>query len=364
VGEQDRSAGLADTRIATTEHLSEKEAVTVIDGPQPSRGVVRSYLHELADATLRGWDRFWFTPADPATYCLIRIFAGLMLFYTHLVWTLDLVAFFGPTPWLSVEALRQSMPPGVQSYAWSYLFYVQSPWLLWTLHIAALIALAMFALGLFSRVTSVLAFVITVSYCNRVPAALFGLDQINSMLALYLMIGPSGACFSLDRLLARKGVGSLFRAGSAPLTEPAALAHEKGSQPPLSVTANIGIRLIQLHMCVVYLSAGLGKLQGISWWDGTAMWLSVANLEYQSIDMTWLAHYPLLLNLLTHITIAWEVSYAVFIWPRLTRPIVLALAIPLHLGIACFLGMITFGLVMLIANLAFVSPSLLRARRL
>ncbi len=49
------------------------------------------------------------------------------------------------------------------------------------------------------------------------------------------------------------------------------------------------------------------------------------------------------------------------IWPRLTRPIVLALAIPLHLGIACFLGMITFGLVMLIGNLAFISPAMVRA---
>jgi hypothetical protein len=38
----------------------------------------------------------------------------------------------------------------------------------------------------------------------------------------------------------------------------------------------------------------------------------------------------------------------------------LALAVPLHLGIAVCMGMITFGLVMLIANLAFVSPSLIR----
>jgi hypothetical protein len=91
------------------------------------------------------------------------------------------------------------------------------------------------------------------------------------------------------------------------------------------------------------------------------MWRAVANLEYQSIDMTWLANWPLMLNFMTHLTIAWEVSYAALIWPRLTRPIVLALAIPLHLGIACFLGMITFGLVMLIANLAFVPPGIVRA---
>jgi len=298
------------------------------------------YFRELGTATLRGWDRFWFTPADPATFCLIRLLAGLMLLYTHLVWTLDLEAFFGPAAWVSREAWPSS---GHGPFAWSYLLLVESPALLWTLHIAALVVLAMFALGLASRVTSVLAFVITVSYANRVPAALFGLDVINAMLALYLMIGPSGACYSLDRLIARWRAG-----GRLPPPEP-------------SISANVAIRLMQLHMCIIYLFAGLGKLQGISWWDGSAMWLTIANLEYQSIDMTWLAGWPLLLNFLTHVTVAWEVSYAALIWPRLTRPIMLALAIPLHLGIACFLGMITFGLVMLIANLAFVPPAVVRA---
>jgi hypothetical protein len=310
----------------------------MIDGIQRTLRLCDEYRRDLVGGTLSGWDRFWFTPADPATFCLIRLLAGLMLLYTHLVWTIDLDAFFGPTPWVSLTALE-----GMQGVGPSYLSYVESPAMLWTAHISALVVLAMFAAGLFSRVTSVLAFVITVSYANRVPAALFGLDTINGLLALYLMIGPSGACYSLDRLIAR------WRAGG-PLPPPAP-----------SISANIAVRLIQLHMCIVYLFAGLGKLLGGSWWDGSAMWLAVANLEYQSIDMTWLAAWPWTLNFLTHLTIAWEVSYSVLVWPRLTRPIVLALAIPLHLGIACFLGMITFGLVMLIGNLAFVSPTLIRA---
>src|SRR5204863_500033 len=95
-------------------------------------------------------------------------------------------------------------------------------------------------------------------------------------------------------------------------------------------------------------------------WDGTAIWNAVANLEYQSIDMTWLANYPLAVNVMTHVTVAWEVSYCALIWPRLTRPLVLLLAIPLHLGIAFCLGMMTFGVAMLIANVAFVSPEIVR----
>jgi hypothetical protein len=38
----------------------------------------------------------------------------------------------------------------------------------------------------------------------------------------------------------------------------------------------------------------------------------------------------------------------------------LALAIPMHLGIGICLGMMTFGTVMLIANVAFLSPAVVR----
>ena len=113
-------------------------------------------------------------------------------------------------------------------------------------------------------------------------------------------------------------------------------------------------------MCIIYLFAGTAKLTGPGWWDGTAMWMALGNMEYQSLDMTWLANWPRLINLMTHVTVYWEIFYCALIWPRLTRPVMLLLAIPLHMGIAICLGMVTFGLVMLIGNLAFVSPALVR----
>ena len=114
-------------------------------------------------------------------------------------------------------------------------------------------------------------------------------------------------------------------------------------------------------MCIIYLFAGMAKLTGPGWWDGTAMWMAFGNLEYQSLDMTWMADWPRLMNLMTHVTIFWELTYWALVWPRLTRPVVLLLAIPLHMGIAICLGMMTFGLIMLVGNLAFVSPALVRA---
>jgi Vitamin K-dependent gamma-carboxylase len=179
------------------------------------------------------------------------------------------------------------------------------------------------------------------SYVGRVPGSLFGLDQINLMLAMYLAVGPSADAYSLDRLLRRRRAG-----GPLPVIP--------------SWSANLAIRLIQVHMCIIYLFAGTAKLTGPAWWDGTALWMALGNLEYQSLDMTWLANWPRLVNLMTHVTVYWELLYCALIWPRLTRPVMLLLAIPLHLGIAICLGMVTFGLVMLIGNLAFVSPEVIR----
>lgn len=299
---------------------------------------VRAYFNELGRAAVGGWNAFWFTPADPATLGLVRLLAGLMLLYTHLVWTLDLEAFFGSDAWVSAAAAKGWYQ---DSYALSYLWSIESPAVLWAVHIAGLVVLAMLAAGLFSRVTSVLGFMIAVSYVNRVPGALFGLDQINVMLAMYLMLGPSGDAFSLDRLLAARG-----RGGRLP------------AKP--SVGANLATRLMQVHMAAIYFFAGLSKMQGLTWWEGSALWGAFANLEYQSIDMTWLAGWPLVIAALTQVTVWWELLFAALVWPRLLRPLVLAMAVPLHLGIGIFLGMMTFGLVMLIGCLSFVPPEWIR----
>jgi hypothetical protein len=48
------------------------------------------------------------------------------------------------------------------------------------------------------------------------------------------------------------------------------------------------------------------------------------------------------------------------VWNRFTRPIALWLAVLIHGGIALFMGMITFGVAMIIANLAFLKAETVR----
>jgi len=101
-------------------------------------------------------------------------------------------------------------------------------------------------------------------------------------------------------------------------------------------------------------------LQGPAWWDGTAMWGAVANMEYQTFDVTWLAAHPRVLNFLTHATIVWEIFYCSTVWNRWTRPLTLFIAVPLHAGIAIGFGMITFGTIMIVANMAFIPAAVIR----
>src|SRR4029453_17888968 len=186
---------------------------------------------------VRGWDRFLFTPSPPHPLAAIRIFGGAMLLYTHAVWTINLDAFLGPHSWLTSETVSlMNRGPDDANYALSYLCWVRSPAGLWMLHFAALAVIAMLIVGLFTRVTSVLVWIITLSYCHRLTGTLFGLDQINAFVATYLMFGDSGGVWSLDRwLAARRGLESPVRS---------------------TVGTNIAIRLLQLHMCMIYLFGG------------------------------------------------------------------------------------------------------------
>jgi hypothetical protein len=294
--------------------------------------------HRLGGLT-RHWTNFWFTPADPAPLCLLRILAGGMTLYSHFVWGLKLESLLGPNGFNSAE-LIQSLQ--TSRWAWSFWWSVPVEWMS-SVHILCLAILALFWIGCCTRVTSILALAIHVSYSNRAQLSNYGLDQITSILLLYLAIGPSGALYSVDQFIRHY----FFRPRATLAGSP-------------SSSANLALRLIQVHYCIIYFFAATAKLQGPAWWTGEAMWRAFANYEYQSADMTWLAAFPWALQLITHVTILWELSFAYLIWVRPLRPLMLAIGVLVHLGIGALMGMWTFGLMMIFGYIAFIPPATVR----
>jgi uncharacterized membrane protein YphA (DoxX/SURF4 family) len=290
------------------------------------------------------WNRFWFTPADPYPLAMVRIGTGLILAWASFVWLLDAEAFFGPAGWLPAhEVWRMNDQP----WQWSWYFATSSSAVRLSLGILTMISGLTLAAGLATRLSAVVALAGLISAANRAPLNVFGLDDTLGMLLISLVIGPAGACLSIDcwlqgRLLGR---GCHDRPGQG---------GRHAAQHPSSVLANLSIRLLQCHLCVVYFFSGAGKLLGASWWEGMALWGAAANDQYRTLDLTWIADKPLLINAVTLTTLFWEVAYAAIIWPRLTRPFAIGMAIAVHLGIGLAMGMMEFGLAMIVANLAFV----------
>ncbi len=251
----------------------------------------------------------------------------------------------------------------------SVWFHVTDPTTMAFCHGVILIIFMLFTVGLFTRVTSVLTWIAALFYIHRCQYILFGMDTMMMILLLYLMIGPSGAALSIDRLLARyRASRAILKAGGKPV--PWAEATLAG--PVKSRCANFALRLVQIHFTIIYLSSGLSKLKGQTWWDTTANWSTIANPEFSPI---WFDAYDrglralaafrpvimIVLGALNYFTLVLEIGLPFLIWTRL-RPYILILAILLHTGIAITMGLSIFGLLMLTLLLCYVPASVIRDR--
>jgi len=304
----------------------------LISGPWPleSSPLVS---HSWAALWLHAWNAFWFAPTDPLPLGLVRIATGLLLAWSSTVWLLDTSAFFGTGGWLPAENVWRMND---QPWQWSLYFPFSSESAVFWVTLITLLAAVLLTIGLATPLAAVVALVGFISASNRAPLNVFGFDDVLGMLLIGLVVGPAGAACSVDSQLWR---GRGWRLSSA---------------------ATLAIRLIQVHLCVIYFFSGCGKLLGATWWEGTALWGAIANLQYRTLDLMWLAGHPLVVNVLTLTTLFWEVLYPVLIWPRLTRRLVLAMAVMVHMGIGLSMGMMEFGLVMLVANMAFMPASVCR----
>jgi hypothetical protein len=360
---------------------------------------------------VRAWDRFWFTPADPTTLGLIRIFCGLIVLYVHLAYTYDLQEFFGAQAWLNLPAAdvfrheapwvappldwagTPVLPPPAEggeqarvmeyvqrwgvdprltlaqgSRSWSVWYHVTDPTAMCVLHLGVLVVMVLFTVGFCTRLMAVLTWLAALSYIHRSVTTLFGMDAMMAILLLYLMIGPSGAALSLDRLLERRRARRAAGKGSA---EKGPDASGGGSdsfsvaRPQPLVSANVVLRLMQVHFCIIYMAAGLSKLLGGAWWNGTALWWTLANPEFTPLrfpayaeGLRWLCRHRWLWELVMTggvvYTLALEIGFPFLVWNPRRRGLMVIGAVLLHTGIALTMGLVGFGLLMLALVLSFV----------
>src|SRR5262249_3144580 len=120
---------------------------------------------------------------------------------------------------------------------------------------------------------------------------LFGVDTMMTIVLFYLMFSPCGAVYSLDRLIRQwwvkakpDVVGRWYRLLGMPLPSEIRPAGPVPDEPAPGVAANVAIRLLQVHLCIIYLVSGVSKLLGRAWWEGNAIWIAMTNYEFSPMQ--------------------------------------------------------------------------------
>lgn len=312
------------------------------------------YWSRLIEELGARWNRFWFTPADPAPLAGLRVLVGLLAVYYVASFSTDLTRWFAADGLLTTETVRQLTNPesseggAPASFHWSYLNYAKRPVELWIAHLAGLVVVAIFTAGLWTRITGALALVVVLSYVHRAPMINGQFEAVLTMLLAYLAIGPCGRLWSVDAwLAARSGASNGMRT-------------ESGDN---SVLANISLRLLQCHIAALYMLMCLTQLggaydgeNGATWWRGEALWWLLAKSESRLIDLTFLhtSTGRYVVAAWTHAIVYGELAFALLIWKPLARPLLLVLAALAWVSLMPVTGLLSYCLAMIVANLAFV----------
>jgi hypothetical protein len=305
------------------------------------------------------WSNFWFRSADPIGLHTLRVLSGLLFIAWLLPFAGNVDAFFGLNGWFDARAYREASHLGdapANLFGWSVLYLCgANTALVKTVYWLALGVFVLFTLGVATRVTAALTWVLVVSFTAN-PATAFDADPFLGMLAFYLMLGY--LFYGLrkrDQSLGAKLLGSnetwLFRRSAA--------ASERDSS---SVAANFAVRLIQVHFSIAMVASGLHKLQVKEWWSGAAAWFLLYQPFHVSMDevrssAAFAETYLTFLSFASYVVLAWQLAFPIFAWRPRWRTLLLGGATLAWVADAFLLRLPLFGPIMMIACLSYLSPT-------
>jgi hypothetical protein len=288
----------------------------------------------------RAWRLFWFEPQAMYPLGLVRIAFGAVA----LLWALWLLPIRNGL--LDAHGVTPTQPS--DAHTWG-IFQI------WNTNAALLIGiivllLAAFALmvGWHSRLAAVVVCVLILSFERRASWTFNGGDVLMRIEALFLAISPCGAALSLDQ---RRRTGRFWSAQTRP---------------------NWPIRLFQIQLSLIYLSAARTKFAGETWTNGTAVSYALRIDDMQRVPLPhWFVTNALAMNAMTWGAMAIELAVGILVWWPRCRPWVLSAGVLLHVMVDVHIQIGIFSYAIFVMYLAWISPEtvkhlpdkLIRARR-
>lgn len=267
------------------------------------------------------WNRFWFESDGRAQMALLRWGAGSVLLTAYVIRSLDLPLFFSNRGIAPLAVVPEVLD---LTHRYSLFFVFTSEAALWAWNAVFLASLVGIIVGVAPRLCAFVALVLHISFLHRNLGAAYGVDMVGTFFLFALTLADPRAPESAPKKDFRAMLGS------------------------------VAWRLAQIQLCIIYAYAGLHKLKGAHWWQGEAMWDTLANAQMARWDFSFFAQIPWLLILATWASLFWEVYFPVLVWIRPIRYAVLAFGVFFNLGIGVGLGIPFFGGLMITLFLLFV----------
>lgn len=274
---------------------------------------------------------FFTSPLSPEPLGLFRILMAFFAIIQALLWYPDWPVFLGSDGWIQweiSEAISQSWSPHLAKiYGLLEPVGTTQEQVVWGLYWGYLTVAFALLVGWNTKIWAFLTWLFHLIIMSTIPTFVYGVDIFLHIALFYIMVMPASRAFSLD-----------------------VIAGRVSPHPSWEVT--LAIRVLQIHLCLAYLSAGYEKVLVSEWWSGNVLWRSLVQPDFRQYDLTWLAWYPWIIMLCSWFTMIIETGYCAAMWiPRL-RVFWLAGIICLHVGIGVFLGLYLFGLIMILLSLS------------
>ena len=255
----------------------------------------------------------------------MRILYALLVLVCMLQLAPDLTMFFGEQGMLPLDASRAIIDSDTRTI---FMWLPRNDEALWLVYGLCLTQVVLLGVGLFPRFQAVCVFCWLVSFHHRNIIMFDGEDILLRLFGFFLIFMP------------------LHRFALSSLIWPC-------KQTYFAVWP---MRLMQIQLCVIYLSTAIEKLGGVAWRDGTAMYF-ITRLD------DFFGRFPVPRALIEDLwvirTVTWgtlvvELALPIFLWFRGTRKTALVVAVLFHLGIDYCMNLFLFHWVMLYGLIAFL----------
>lgn len=300
--------------------------------------IVRGWLTEQWNRGLN-----WMIGAKRATYgaSVARIIYGLVI-------VLFVVSNFSNRNYLWGSASGWTAPiEGYTDWAFPFTFYNSGdPDWLFTLKFLLLgLAGLSLALGWHARISAIVVLYLFVSLVSTNSVATDQTDNALRIILFYFVFTDLSGHWSLDarRRRRRLAAGKKARGHWLPDWFP-------------TILHNGAIIAVALQIFIIYVVAGLSKVKGSQWQDGTAVYypLRLDSLSPWPAINDLLVGNGVLVNFVTYFAVFIQLFFPFLLLTRWTRVIALVGIVSMHAGIGILMGLPLFSMAMMAADGIFI----------